>query len=96
MNKLLIYTALLAVTACSPQRLQTTAIDGIDDQGRTIYLMTGYGDPDDMTSGSSAKHVKHALSDACPKGVKIVSLQEQPAHNAASEFWYWTAKARCE
>ncbi len=90
-----IIIAVLMLSACAPSRLQQTTIDGIDPEGRTVYSMSGYGDPEDMAARSSEKHVRHALSDACPNGVTILQLEEIPTGSMISNFMYWKAKARC-
>ncbi len=96
MNKVIALVAIALLSSCSPSRLQSYQIDEIDNQGRTIYAMDGYGDPHVTEPGSSRPHIEHALSDVCPQGVEILDLTELPAYNMSADFLYWKAKARCK
>lgn len=96
MKRIILISTLLLVTACSPMRLQQASIDSVDKQGRTIYRLNGYGDPEEMAPKSSTRHIEHALSDACPSGVVILTQDEIPTGSMISNFLYWSATARCK
>jgi hypothetical protein len=87
--------AVLAITACAPQRLQTFQLSSYK-KDKPYYTMTGYTDLNETAPKSSVSHIKYALSDACPTGVIIDSLQEYPTHNGMGEFLYWETVAGCK
>lgn len=85
----------VVLASCAPQRLQTAQF--VDyDEGKPVYHMTGYTDAGDIAPNASAKYIENALSDACPGGVKIKSLEEYLSHNAVAAFLYWKAVAGCK
>jgi hypothetical protein len=83
------------LTACSPQRLQSAQLIGTEN-GRDRYHMTGFTDLYEVAPRSSVRHIEHALSDACPAGVNVISLDEKPAYNGAGDFIYWDTMAECK
>ena len=94
-TKMILLLLVLTVAACSPQRLQSSRLETYK-HGLPFYRMTGYTDFEETAPKSSIHHIEYALSDACPGGVTIDSLQEYPAHNGAGNFLYWEAVAGCK
>ena len=89
----LLFLALIA--ACSPANLQSARISEYK-HGKPYYSVTGYTDFNETEPSSSRRHIEHALSDACPAGVEIDTLQEYDAGNGAGNFLYWEALAGCK
>lgn len=91
---LLLLAGSLLLTACTPSRIQTAEI--VDDHdGRPIYEMTGYTGAGESASNDSVQYIQYALKKACPDGIRIISLTEQPAHNGCCQFLSWKAQAEC-
>lgn len=91
---LLILPLVLFLCSCAPQRLQTEQLIG-QENGADKYHLTGYTDLGETSPNNSVQYVNHALSDACPAGVKVLSLSEEPSHNGAGQFLHWEAIAAC-
>ena len=92
MKLLLLSTLLLA--ACGPATLQSYTLVGTEG-GKNRYSLSGYTEPGEMEPNDSLRHVQHSLSDVCPNGVKVISLNEEPSGNVAGPFWLWEAIAEC-
>lgn len=91
--KLLLFIPLL-LTACGPGTMQKYTLIGAEG-GKSRYSLSGYTEPGEMEPNDSLKYVQHSLSDVCPAGVKIISLNEQPSGNIVGPFWLWDAIAEC-
>lgn len=96
MNRVVMIAMVLFTASCSPARLQQSTIDGIDRQGRTIYRMTGFTDPEEVAAKSSTHHIEEALSEVCPTGVVILTQNEYLGGSMISNFLSWSATARCK
>ncbi len=84
----------IGLAGCSPARLQSSQIIP-SDNGLTRYQLTGFTDLGDTTPNSSVGYAEYSLSDACPDGINIVSVQESPARNGLGEFLSWRIVADC-
>ncbi len=86
---------LMLLSACSPQRLQSSHLAEYRG-GKPYYRLTGYTDLGDYEPNASRKYIEYSLSDTCAAGVVIEFLQEYEAGNIAGKFLYWEALAGCK
>lgn len=84
----------LFLCSCAPQKLQTAQLIG-QEKGQDKYHLTGYTDLGETSPNDSVQYINHALSDACPAGVRILSLSEEPSHNMVGNFLHWDAVVNC-
>lgn len=83
------------LTACGPATLQSHNLIG-QEGGKPRYALSGYTKPHEDTPNDSLKYVHHSMSDACPEGVNVLSLDEQPTHNVVGAFLQWEAIVQCK
>tara|TARA_B100000508_G_C11419162_1_gene257398 strand:- start:217 stop:510 length:294 start_codon:yes stop_codon:yes gene_type:complete len=89
-----LFVLIFIIASCSPARLQSSRI--IPSENVNVrYALSGYTDLGDIEPNSSIKYAEYSLSDACPFGIEIISVQEYSDYNGLGEFLRWEIVADC-
>lgn len=87
-------TVVCLLTACTTVHLQSAEIADYKD-GKPVYELTGFTDPNETTPNSSVKYAEQALVQSCQDGVDVLSVKEEGTHTAFAKYLHWRIRAVC-